>query len=185
MLHIFDFATNLVFIRFNRVYIFLEFKIFCYFLLKTFENRRKQTIILLKTMDKGYEKEAFETLKIKSSVAVQFRDFSKMLSKSQSMTLLLMMDFFNENGISPTESLEPRMETLENRISMLIKKRMNGIIAIMRDIEKSQTKPTMAMMQALFNAAEPPKEKLILEKKYFEEKKEVQFRAKKFIDKYD
>ncbi|WP_339654396.1 BfmA/BtgA family mobilization protein [uncultured Maribacter sp.] len=34
------------------------------------------------------------------------------------------------------------METLENRISILIKKRMNDMIAIMKDIEKSQTKPT-------------------------------------------
>ena len=74
--------------------------------------------------------------------------------KSQSMTLRLMMDFFNENGISPTEHLGPRMETLENRISVLIKKRMNGMIAIMKDIEKSQTKPTVAMMQALFPEAE-------------------------------
>jgi hypothetical protein len=76
-------------------------------------------------MDKGFEKEKFETLKIKRSVAIEFRKFSKMLSKSQSMSLLLMMDFFNENGISPTEHLGPRMETLENRISALIKKRMN------------------------------------------------------------
>tara|TARA_R110002096_G_C14347601_1_gene702783 strand:+ start:204 stop:614 length:411 start_codon:yes stop_codon:yes gene_type:complete len=136
-------------------------------------------------MDRGYEKEEFETLKIKKSVANEFRKFSKMLSKSQSMTLLIMMDFFNENGISPTEHLGPRMETLETRISMLIKRRMNGMIAIIKDIEKSQTKPTVAMMQALFLATEPPKEKLILEKKYFEEKKDVQYRAKKFIDKYD
>ncbi|MGJ8548983.1 BfmA/BtgA family mobilization protein [Winogradskyella wichelsiae] len=163
----------------------MKFDYIGYYLLKTFINRRKQAIILLKIMDKGYEKEGFETLKIKSSVASQFREFSKMLSKSQSMTLLLMMDFFNENGISPDEHLGPRMETLENRISILIKKRMNGMIAIMKAIEKSQTKPTVAMMQALFQAAEPPKEKLILEKKYFEEKKDVQFKAKKFIDKYE
>ena len=87
------------------------------------------------------------------------------------MTLLLMMDFFNENGISPAETMGPRMETLENRISVLIKKRMNGMISIMKDIEKSQTKPTVAMMQALFQAAEPPKKKLILAKEIKEEKK--------------
>ncbi len=121
-------------------------------------------------MDKGYETEGFETLKIKSSVARQFRKFSKMLSKSQSMTLLLMMDFFNENGISPTERMGPRMETLENRISLLIKKRMNGMIAIMKDIEKSQTKPTVAMMEALFQAGEPSK------------KQEVRFREKKYLN---
>lgn len=134
-------------------------------------------------MDKGYGQEEFETLKIKRSVAVEFRKFSKILSKSQSMTLLLMLEFFNENGISPAESMGPNMKALETRISNLVKKRMNGMIAIMKNIEKSQTKPTVAMMQALFQATEPPKKKLILERKYTDEKKEVQFRAKKFIDK--
>jgi len=136
-------------------------------------------------MDKRFEKEKFETLKIKRSVAIEFRKFSKMLSKSQSVTLLLMMEFFNENGISPTERLGPRMETLENRISVLIKKRMNGMIAIMKDIEKSQTKPTAAMMQALFQAAEPPKKKLILAKEIKEEKNEVRFREKKYLNSND
>lgn len=137
-------------------------------------------------MDRGFENEEFETLKIKRSVANDFRKFSKMLSKSQSMTLLLMMEFFNENGISPTENLGPRMESLENRISLLIKKRVNGMIAIMKDIEKSQTKPTVAMMQELFQATEPPKKKLILEKNT---KKEVDlpvgrqsYREKKYMN---
>tara|TARA_R110002050_G_scaffold3517_2_gene18450 strand:- start:673 stop:912 length:240 start_codon:yes stop_codon:yes gene_type:complete len=67
--------------------------IYC-FLVKTIVIRHKQASILLKTMDKGYEKEEFETLKIKSSVAGQFRKFSEMLSKSQSITLLLMLIFF-------------------------------------------------------------------------------------------
>ncbi|WP_299106889.1 BfmA/BtgA family mobilization protein [uncultured Winogradskyella sp.] len=136
-------------------------------------------------MDKRFEKEKFETLKIKRSVAIEFRKFSKILSKSQSMTLLLMMEFFNENGISPTERLGPRMEALENRISILIKKRMNGMIAIMKDIEKSQTKPTVAMMQALFQVAEPPKKKLILAKEIKEEKNEGRFRGKGYLNSID
>tara|TARA_R110000868_G_scaffold405823_1_gene685663 strand:+ start:1072 stop:1479 length:408 start_codon:yes stop_codon:yes gene_type:complete len=127
-------------------------------------------------MDKAFKKEEFETLKIKKSVAIEFRKFSKILSKSQSMTLLLMMDFINENGISPKESLGPRMETLEHRISILIKKRMNGMIAIMKDIERNQTKPTVAMLQSLFEQAEPPKKKLILEKNRPENKGDVRFR---------
>jgi len=97
------------------------------------------------------------------------------MSKSQSMTLLLMLDFFEDYGISPAEAMGPRMETLETRISMLIKKRMNGMIAIMKDIEKTQTKPTAAMLHALFEQAEPPKKKLILEKK------EVQFQERKLL----
>ncbi|MAZ28093.1 BfmA/BtgA family mobilization protein [Leeuwenhoekiella sp. A16] len=133
-------------------------------------------------MDKGYEKERFEKLGIKASVAEKFRDFCKKMSKSQSMTLLLMVEFFEDNGISPAESMGPRMETLESKISTLIKKRMNGMIAIMKDIEKSQTKPTVAMLYSFFEQTEPPKKKLILEKKYVE-KTETGFQEKSFTSK--
>ena len=129
-------------------------------------------------MDKGYEKEGFETLKIKASVAKKFRKFSRRMSKSQSMSLLLMIDFFESNGISPTEELGPNMEALETRISNLIKKRMNGMIAIMKDIEKTQTKPSVAMLQALFQATEPPQKKIMLEKNDPYAKKQVRFREK-------
>ena len=126
-------------------------------------------------MDKGYEKERFETLKIKSSVALKFKLFSERMSKSQSMTLLMMLDFFEENGISPSEAIGPRMETLEASLAMLIKKRMNGMIAILKDIEKSQTKPTAAMLYALFEQSEPTKKELILEKKNIVEQRQVRF----------
>ena len=93
-------------------------------------------------MDKGYEKERFEKLGIKTSVAERFRGFCKKMSKSQSMTLLLMLDFFEDNGISPNETLGPNMQTLESEI----KKRINGVIAIIKDIEKNHDKPTTAML---------------------------------------
>ena len=104
------------------------------------------------------------TISIKASVAKKFRKYSKEISKSHSMTLLLMLEFFEHNGISPTEDLGPRMQTLEN----LIKKRINGVIAILKDIEKTQTKPTTGMLMALL---EPPEKKpLLLEKKQFPDK---------------
>ncbi len=123
-------------------------------------------------MDKGYEKERFESLSIKTSVVKKFRRFCRELSKSQSMTLLLMIEFFENNGISPNEDLGPKMQTLER----LIKKRINGVIAILRDIEKSQTKPTVAMIESLFKETEPKKKPLILEKNASEKKQEVRFR---------
>ncbi|TLP79284.1 BfmA/BtgA family mobilization protein [Maribacter sp. ACAM166] len=129
-------------------------------------------------MDKELRKERFEKLGIKTSVATRFRKFCKKMSKSQSMTLMLMLDFFEENGISPAESLGPRMETLEMRMSLLIKKRMNGMIAILKDIEKSQTKPTAAMLYSLFEQSVPEKKALLIEKKYSTEKKQVQYREK-------
>jgi len=126
-------------------------------------------------MDNQFEKERFEKLGIKTSVAVRFREFCKKMSKSQSMTLMLMLDFFEENGISPSEAMGPRMETLETRMATLIKKRMNGMIAILKDIEKSQTKPTAAMLSSLFEQAAPKKKKLMLEKEVPEEKKQVRY----------
>ena len=75
-----------------------------------------------------------------------------------------MMEFFENNGIAPTESMGPKMQTLET----LIKKRINGVIAILKDIEKGQTKPTVVMMQSLFQESEPKKTPLILEKKNIE-----------------
>ncbi|MGM1057264.1 MAG: BfmA/BtgA family mobilization protein [Bacteroidota bacterium] len=125
-------------------------------------------------MDEEYKNEKFETLKIKSSVVKKFRRFSRSISKSQSMALLSMIEFFELNGISPNEVMGPKMKTLES----LIKKRINGVIAILKDIEKSQTKPTVAMMQSLFEEAEPKKKPLILEKRVLEEKQKVGFREK-------
>ncbi|WP_199271577.1 BfmA/BtgA family mobilization protein [Cellulophaga sp. L1A9] len=129
-------------------------------------------------MDEELKKERFEKLGIKTSVALRFRKFCKKMSKSQSMTLMLMLDFFEENGISPAESMGSRMETLETRMATLIKKRMNGMIAILKDIEKSQTKPTAAMLYSLFEQAEPTKKPLLIEKKYSTEKTQVRYRER-------
>lgn len=124
-------------------------------------------------MDKGYEKERFEKLGIKTSVAERFREFCKKLSKSQSMTLLLMLDFFENNGISPYETLGPNMQTLESEI----KKRINAVIAIIKDIEKNHDKPTTAMLESLFMGLESKPKKLILAKEIKDTK--VQFVEKK------
>jgi len=106
-------------------------------------------------MDLGYEKEKFETIKIKSSIAKKFRQFSRKMTASQSMTLLLMLDFFENNKLSPKESIGPHVRTLES----LIKRRNNAIIAILKVMEKNQTKPTVAMMHALFEGGEQEEKK--------------------------
>jgi len=123
-------------------------------------------------MDKGYEKEKFMSLSIKASVAKRFNKFCREMSLSKSMTLLMMIEFFEDNGISPNETLGPNMKTLESEI----KKRINAVIAIIKDIEKHHNKPTTAMLQSLFMEFEPKKKKLILEKNHPEIKEEVCFR---------
>ena len=85
----------------------------------------------------------------------------------------MMLDFFESNNLSPQESIGPTVHTLEN----LIKKRVSAVIAILRDMEKSQTRPTVAMMQSLFEEAEPKNKPLLVEKKKTENEK-VRFQEK-------
>jgi len=134
-------------------------------------------------MDIGYEKEPFETLKIKTSVVKKFRRYCRSISKSQSMSLLVMIEFFEDNGISPKESIGPHIQALAN----LIKKRNNAVIAIMKDIEKTQTKPTNAMINLLFKEAEEDEEEeeqILLEEVLSDGISEEQFTEHKELEYY-
>ncbi|MFD0837401.1 BfmA/BtgA family mobilization protein [Mariniflexile aquimaris] len=97
-------------------------------------------------MDKGYEKEKFETIKIKTSVVKRFRTYCRNISKSQSMTLYHMVNFFETNGISPEDDLGDTISALKGQII----KRSNAVIAIIKNIEKIHHKPTTAILQSLF-----------------------------------
>lgn len=97
-------------------------------------------------MDKGYEKEKFETIKIKTSVAKRFRKYCRTISKSQSMALYHMVGFFEMNGLSPEDDLGDTMAALKGQII----KRSNAVIAIIKNIEKIHHKPTTAILQSLF-----------------------------------
>jgi len=88
-------------------------------------------------MDNGYEKEQFTTISFKSLITKKFRVFSKKMRASNSMTLLMMLDFFETNNVSPKKSIGPTVHTLEN----LIKKRASEVIAILRDMEKVRPDP--------------------------------------------
>jgi len=105
-------------------------------------------------MDKGYEKELFAAMKVKVSVARKFRRFSKLFGKSQSLTLLAMMEFFERHGISPDQHFGETIASMK----LFIKRRFNAMVAIIRSIEKEQTLPTVSMMQALFQQELDPEE---------------------------
>ena len=112
-------------------------------------------------MNTGNQKKyGFSAISIKSKVATRFRKFSKRVARSHTDTLETMMNFFDWNELSPNESLGANMKTLENRL----KKRINALVAIVRDIEKNQTKPTNTMLQLLFQENdEPPEEQFEFE----------------------
>ncbi|WP_187269359.1 BfmA/BtgA family mobilization protein [Algibacter pacificus] len=116
--------------------------------------------------------DSFITIRFKRKTAKRFQGFSKKHFKTHTEAMENILDFFLYNEISPKEKLGPTGRTIEAKLL----KRINAVIAIMRDVEKTQTKPTVAMLQSLFVMDEPKKKPLILEKKYVEEKKEVRFR---------
>ncbi len=94
-----------------------------------------------------YSKYEFSGINIKKVTALRFRTFSKALSMSNTETLSAMLDFFEVHEISPLDSIDGSLSAIEIRI----KRRISNAIAIIRDIEKSQTLPTVAMLQSLFD----------------------------------
>ena len=118
--------------------------------------------------------DSFITIRFKRKTAKRFQEFSKMHFKTHTQAMEAILDFFFFNEISPKENLGPTGRTIEAKIL----KRINAAIAIIKDIEKNHDIPTTAMLQSLFEAEEPKKKPLILEKKYAENKKEVRFREK-------
>lgn len=119
--------------------------------------------------------DTFIGIRFKKETAKRFQEFSRTHFKTHTEAMEAILDFFFYNEISPKENLGPTGRTIEAKLL----KRINAVIAIMRDVEKTQTKPTFAMLQSLFEMEEPKKKPLILEKKFTEEKKEVKFQEKR------
>ena len=87
----------------------------------------------------------FSAISIKVNVANRFRRFSKRIAKSHTETLTCIMDFFKWHGFTPNDRFAKSIlqEILKNR------KRTEASIAIIRDIEITQTRPTNAILGAL------------------------------------
>ncbi len=115
----------------------------------------------MRQIDKNSEHmEPFKNIRFKKKTAERFQEFSRTHFKTHSEALATMLDFFFYNEISPKEKLGPTGRKIENSL----KKRMNAIIAIMKDVEKNKANPTLAILQSLLEGNEPKKKTLILEK---------------------
>lgn len=99
-----------------------------------------------KMIVKGKYKYEYSTVNLKISVAKRFRLFSKKIAKSHSESLGVIMDFFEWHGFLPSDKFEKSVihEIVKNR------KRTEASIAIIKSIEKDQTKPTNTMLLSLF-----------------------------------
>ncbi len=89
-----------------------------------------------------FSKYQFSAINVKKKVAIRFRKFSKEISKSNTEALEAMLNFFDWNDLSPSDNLGVKNERTNKRI--------NAVIAILKNIEKYQTKPTATMLQTLF-----------------------------------
>lgn len=99
-------------------------------------------------------KTRFARINFRRDTVDRFRNFSKIYGKTHSEVLEGMLDFFEKYRLSPFQDFGTTMHGMETNI----KKRINGMIAILKEIEKSQTRPTKAMLQLLFEQT-APKEK--------------------------
>ena len=105
--------------------------------------------------------EPFLGIRFKKATAKRFQEFSRKHFKTHTQAMEAMLDFFLYNEISPKEQLGPTGRTLEAKLL----KRINAVIAIIKDVEKNQTKPTQAMLEALFTQTETPEEKPLIVKR--------------------
>ncbi len=102
---------------------------------------------------KGKYKYSYSTINLKSHVAKRFRHFSKKIAPSHSETLQKIMDFFEWHGLTSFDEFAQNLleEILNNRKRTEKSiKRTEAAIAIIRDIEITQTRPNNAMLLSLF-----------------------------------
>ncbi len=118
----------------------------------------------IKIMEKKQKKcYKYSAISIKADVAVRFRRYSKQFSKSNSEVLHRMLFFLQWNGLDPFgRSVDKIVSALEKD-----RKQIEYLISIIKNIEKTQTKPTYEVVKSLFEAycknnKEVRKEKLYL-----------------------
>ncbi|WP_190811662.1 BfmA/BtgA family mobilization protein [Flagellimonas sp. S3867] len=112
----------------------------------------------------------FSAISIKVSVANRFRRFSKRIARSHTETLTCIMDFFEWHGFTPNEKFEKNIlqEILKNR------NRTEASIAIIRDIEITQTKPTNAILHALLEQKVKQEKPMRVEQKVVKKRPEIE-----------
>ena len=104
-------------------------------------------------------------IRFKKKIAERFQQFSKTHYKTHTDAMAGMLDFFFYNEISPKENFGPTGRRIEN----ILKKRINAVIAIVKDMEKNKANPTLAILEALMEAADPKNKKWNQKKKDYEE----------------
>ncbi|NAY93347.1 hypothetical protein GTQ34_15660 [Muricauda sp. JGD-17] len=119
--------------------------------------------------------ERFYTIRFKRRTAQRFKQFSKKVGRTYSLTLDTVMDFFEWHGFNPGDRFEKSIyrEILKNR------KRTEASIAIIRDIEVTQTRPTNAILHALLEQKVKHERPMRVMKKKIKEQPEIEITVPK------
>ncbi|MDT0540713.1 BfmA/BtgA family mobilization protein [Croceitalea sp. P059] len=97
------------------------------------------------------KKSDFSAISINRIVAGRYREFSKKISKSHTLTLELMMDFFEGAKISPKNKYLMNQMGFEHRLN----KRLDYLEELLRNWEKNSSIPKIHdMLKKVFDFAE-------------------------------
>ncbi|WP_445735309.1 BfmA/BtgA family mobilization protein [Mariniflexile sp.] len=102
----------------------------------------------------------FNTIRLKKKTIDKFKKYSKKISPSYSETLDFMIAFFEDNNVSPYDTLKMNFSSLPN----ILNKRMDAVISILRHVEETQLKPTKKMLESLFEEMEEKEEPMYFER---------------------
>jgi len=118
--------------------------------------------------------DGFGTIRLHKRTIKRFKGFSRKITKSYSKTLEVMMDFFEWHRISPESKFPRRIDEDGEKT----RKRINSLVAILRDIEKTQTLPTNNMLLSLFGEKTKHEKPKLVERKEEEKDKKVEMVSK-------
>jgi len=113
----------------------------------------------------------FNTIRLKKKTIEKFKKYSKKVSPNYSETLDYMIAFFEDNYLSPYDTLNSPMWSFNK----IINKRMDAVVAIIRNMEKTQLIPSREMLESLFDEAEKEDEQELLEEVLSDTTSEAEF----------
>ncbi len=115
--------------------------------------------------------DGFNTIRLRKKTLNKFKKYSRKISPSYSETLDYMIAFFEDNNLSPYNTLNNPMLSFTNTID----KRMDAVAAILKNIEKTQLIPAREMLESLFDEADEEDEQVLLEEILSDTTPEVEF----------
>ncbi len=92
----------------------------------------------------------FNTIRLRKKTIEKFKKYSKKVSPNYSETLDYMIAFFEDNELSPCDTLNNPMLSFTNTIN----KRMDAVASILRNMEKTQLIPAREILESLFEEEE-------------------------------